>query len=306
MHRPTGYEHFRDMASVSIAKLISQGVEGETYRIAGTVQSSDLASGLTVRDGSTVDSVTIDGLQPTDDFAPWTTLEATGQLKSLNPARLRLSQYRIHGVSDKGNPLEQGEEQILQHPHLRLRMPWQAVLMRFRSATVASISDYFNNHPDGPFHQVHHPMLTHTDCEGGAEVFPVLRQSGKKAGVLQQDDYFGGRRYLSVTAAIHGEAFTMGLDRVWMLAPSFRAERVSDNRHLAEFWMLEISMNYIEALDPLFDLCEDFARGLVERLRRSAAAKELMVMAGQEHTTSVSADELQRRWDLLCQVSTDV
>lgn len=214
---------------------------------------------------------------------------------------MRVSNAQVLGQSDLTNPLNNGPSATLAHPHLRLRTPWQGLLMRFRSATLAALTDYFLNHPEGPFHQVHHPVITWTDCEGGAEVFPVLTQNSKNASAVLRDEYFGGRRYLSVTAAIHGEAFAMGLDRIWMLAPSFRAERVVDDRHLAEFHMLEIAMNYVESLDPLLKLCENLARGLIERLRSSPVGKELLQSVGRSATTPICTTELESRWSLLCE-----
>ncbi|KAF2166945.1 hypothetical protein M409DRAFT_22994 [Zasmidium cellare ATCC 36951] len=216
--------------------------------------------------------------------------------------RIVASQVRVFGVSDSSsNPLNAGALTDGSHSHLRLQNPWHSLLMRFRSEVISAVHGYLATHAEGPFHQVHHPVITHTDCEGGAEVFPVLTQKSKNDDAAQVDDFFGGRRFLTVTAAIHGEAFTMGLDRVWMLAPCFRAERSQDDRHLAEFHMLEISMNYSEELEPLMKLCEEFLRGLVERLRNSPAACEVLEVVGRRDTTRVSAAELRWRWELLTQ-----
>jgi asparaginyl-tRNA synthetase len=48
-------------------------------------------------------------------------------------------------------------------------------------------------------------------------------------------------------------------------------------------------------------LCEDFARGLVERLQQSPAAKELFTSAGRPDTTPLNSAQLQGRWDLLAE-----
>lgn len=63
--------------------------------------------------------------------------------------------------------------------------------------------------------------------------------------------------------------------------------------------MLEIAVNYVESLDPLLRLCEDFLRSLVQSLRQSAAGQELMSNVGRSDTTSCSQQELSARWDLL-------
>ncbi|KAM0713483.1 hypothetical protein Q7P37_010445 [Cladosporium fusiforme] len=292
--------------AMTIAKFLDAPSTSPTI-VRGSVDSvyrEGEASTIVIHDGSTIRQlpVRLSGHQTViDSLISWTVVEFSGLRGSSleHSCELQATNLRILGHSDSSNPLNHGSAAALAHPHLRLRTLWHGLLMRFRSATTAAITDYFLHHPGGSFHQVHHHVITWTDCEGGAEVFPVLTQNSKQQTAALKDDYFGARRYLTVTAAIHGEAFAMGLDRIWMLAPSFRAERVVDDRHLAEFTMLEIAMNYVESLDPLLELCEDFTRGLVERLRQSKVGEELLANVGRPETTPVTRDELEARWKLL-------
>lgn len=261
-------------------------------------------STIVIHDGSTIRQLTVrlaGDCSLVDNLSTWTNVQLSGVRASTSEQsyEMQATNMRILGRSDASNPLNHGPASTLAHPHLRLRTLWHGLLMRFRSATTSAITEYFLNHPGGSFHQVHHPVITWTDCEGGAEVFPVLTQDTKRQTATLKNDYFGARRFLTVTAAIHGEAFAVGLDRIWMLAPSFRAERVVDDRHLAEFTMLEIAMNYVESLEPLLQLCEDFTRGLVERLRQSKVAEELLANVGRPETTPVTRGELEARWELL-------
>lgn len=292
----------------TIAQFLDDSIE-TPVTLRGSVDSiasKDDDSTIIIHDGSTIRQLAVhisEDLDFIDRLTPWTNIEITGVPGSSSGHAIdfQATNVRILGHSDSSNPLNRGPAATLAHPHLRMRTLWHGLLMRFRSATTAAITDYFLNHPEGPFHQVHHPVITWTDCEGGAEVFPLLTQDTKRQTATLKDDYFGARRYLTVTAAIHGEAFAMGLDRVWMLAPSFRAERVIDDRHLAEFTMLEIALNYVESLDPLLKLCENFARGLVERLRQSPVGQELLANVGRPETTPVTRSELEARWNLLTQ-----
>lgn len=288
----------------NIAQCLDVGATESPVVLCGIVdsvsQTADQSPIVTIHDGSTIRTLNV---RFNGDFAllnvlsRWTTIELCGTYEP-DEAIFHAFELKVLGQSDSSNPLNHGPAAVLSNPHLRLRTPWHGLLMRFRSATAAAITDDFLNHEGGPFHQVHHPVITWTDCEGGAEVFPVLTQDSKRTATMKED-YFGGRRFLTVTAAIHGEAFAMGLDRIWMLSPSFRAERVVDDRHLAEFTMLEIAMNYISSLETLLELCECFACGLIERLRRSTVTKELFDHVGSPETTPVTRAELEARWDML-------
>ena len=66
---------------------------------------------------------------------------------------------------------------------------------------------------------------------------------------------------------------------------------MDDDRHLAEFWMLEVGFDHISDLEVLLHLMEAMIKDLITRLRESAIGKEMF-----ELTIRV---DLQGRWDLL-------
>ncbi|KAH9908885.1 hypothetical protein F4778DRAFT_202103 [Xylariomycetidae sp. FL2044] len=248
-----------------------------------------------------------------DQVHPWSTVQILGRWDPA-AALVTVDSLNVLGESPASNPLATGGALTNgTHPHLRLRAPWPALLMRVRSFAISALHSYFDSDPlssnqllkneaSGPFYHVHHPVITFTDAEGGAEVFPVLTQASKRATALQRDDFFGGRRYLTVTAAIHGEAFATGLGRVWMLAPCFRAERAheDDDRHLAEFHMLEVAVNHVDRLGFFLSLCEDLVRDLTGRLSRSPIGRELLGAVGRDDdntTSSITAEDLRARWE---------
>jgi len=65
--------------------------------------------------------------------------------------------------------------------------------------------------------------------------------------------------------AVAGVYYCMALSRVYTFGPTFRAENSNTSRHLAEFWMVEPEVAYLE-LDGLMDLCEDFLCSIVQRV----------------------------------------
>ena len=272
------------------------------------LKEESVSSTLVITDGSTVKPVRAISKEAVN-VGRGTTVEINGVWRNvlrgsdmnqektevLSPdAVIDSAEARVIGEADSASyPLNQGNissEALRRIPHLRIRMPYFALLTRFRSVVVSALTTFFDSHPDGPFYQVHLPIITWTDCEGGAEVFSIFNQKSKKDGSQENDSFFGGRRFLQVTAALHGEPFVQSLDRVWTLAPCFRAE-VNDDRHLSEFWMLEVAMNNITELGTLFDLMETMIKSLVEFLQNSAVGREMLDYP--------DTPDLEQRWTLL-------
>ncbi|KAF9894035.1 asparaginyl-tRNA synthetase [Aspergillus nanangensis] len=274
------------------SKITICGIIQKTLRETETIT-------LVVNDGSTVTPILakISTPQPKDHqyLSQGSTIQLHGQVNHDDSPSLDVNDYTIIGPADPHSfPLAletQSPDFLNRNPHLRIRTPNHALIARFRSSVVSALTNLFDSHRDGPFYQVHLPILTWTDCEGGAEVFAAPTQHSKRKDAEMNETFFGARRFLNVSAVFHAEAFVQGLDRTWTLAPCWRAERAETDRHLAEFWMLEVAVNYIETLDPLYQLIEEVIRGTVSRLQESVAGKEVLAQSG--------SGELLRRWEKL-------
>ncbi|KAI5307622.1 asparaginyl-tRNA synthetase, partial [Ascosphaera atra] len=121
-------------------------------------------------------------------------------------------------------------------------------MSRLRSEALFAISSSFNSRPDKTlFTQVQPPLITSGDCEGAGEVFSLT--TGREA--KDSEPFFRSPRYLTVSSQLHLEAYAAELGNVWTISPTFRAEKSDTPRHLSEFYMLEIEMNFLENLDEL-------------------------------------------------------
>lgn len=157
-------------------------------------------------------------------------------------------------------------EVLRDFPHLRHRTNTYGAVFRIRHRLQFALHKFFNDR--GFFHMAS-PILTSNDCEGAGETFIVttskeLRQLAKKPINDKQNDkqndksdvevesvesksgFFGSRTYLTVSGQLQGEAFAMGLKKIYTFGPTFRAEESNTSRHLAEFWMLEPEVAFIK------------------------------------------------------------
>jgi len=74
------------------------------------------------------------------------------------------------------------------------------------------------------------PIITKSACEGGSTLFEM--------------DYFGQKAFLTQSSQLYAEVFTTALEKVYVWAPSFRAEPSRTVRHLCEYWHLEPEMAF--------------------------------------------------------------
>ncbi|RAL62024.1 hypothetical protein DID88_002512 [Monilinia fructigena] len=159
-------------------------------------------------------------------------------------------------------------------PHLRTRTPFNSALLRFRSQSIASLTQFFT---EQDYVQTHPPIITSSDCEGAGEVFEVGSAHRGPAGKGDDGTFFRSSKYLTVSSQLHLEALAQSVGKVWTLSPTFRAEKSDTPRHLSEFYMLEAECSFVERMGSIMDLVENMLRHLTTNL--------------------YSTQELTRRWE---------
>ncbi|MFT6127750.1 MAG: asparaginyl-tRNA synthetase, partial [Flavobacteriaceae bacterium] len=77
-----------------------------------------------------------------------------------------------------------------------------------------------------------------------------------------KQDFFEKETNLTVSGQLEAETYAMALGKVYTFGPTFRAENSNTSRHLAEFWMIEPEVAFLD-LDGNMDLAEDFIKYVV-------------------------------------------
>jgi asparaginyl-tRNA synthetase len=122
--------------------------------------------------------------------------------------------------------------------HLWLRSRRMNTIMKIRAEVLSFIHEYFKKKS---FVEVSPPMFISSAVEGGATLFGLK--------------YFDESMYLTQSAQLHLEVLIYSLEKVYCVAPSFRAEKSRTIRHLTEYWHVE-SEEAFSTLDDLMRLEE--------------------------------------------------
>ena len=251
---------------------------GSEITVMGWVRSKRGSKGIffiALNDGSTIKNVQIVGDDANFDaemlkqITTGACLCVVGTLVE-SPAAGQASEIQARAIEVLGTcgndyPMQkkgQTFEYMRQHAHMRLRTNTFGAVMRIRHNMAMAIHTYFHEH--GYFY-FHTPLITASDCEGAGQMFQVTTKNlydlkkDEQGSIIYDDDFFGKQASLTVSGQLEGELGATALGAIYTFGPTFRAENSNTPRHLAEFWMIEPEVCFID-LNDLMDLEEDFIK----------------------------------------------
>ncbi|MFC2298308.1 MAG: asparagine--tRNA ligase [Prevotella nigrescens] len=249
---------------------------GKDINVRGWVRShrsSKAVDFIALNDGSTikniqivVDSTTIDA-DTLKNITTGACISATGTLVESQgkgqTSEVQCKEIEIYGLCPSDYPMQkkgQSFEYMRKYAHLRLRTNTFGAVFRIRHHMAIAIHQYFHEHG---FYYFHTPLITGSDAEGAGNMFQVttldLDRVAKSDEVDYSADFFGKKTHLTVSGQLEGELGATSLGAIYTFGPTFRAENSNTPRHLAEFWMVEPEVAFIDQKE-LMDLEEDFIK----------------------------------------------
>ena len=178
-------------------------------------------------------------------------------------SEIQCKEIEIYGLCPSDYPMQkkgQSFEYMRKYGHMRLRTNTFGAVFRIRHNMAMAIHKYFHDHG---FYYFHTPLITGSDAEGAGNMFQVttldLDRVAKGGEVDYSADFFGKRTNLTVSGQLEGELGATALGAIYTFGPTFRAENSNTPRHLAEFWMVEPEVAFIDK-DELMALEEDFIK----------------------------------------------
>ena len=240
-----------------------------------THRSSKAVDFIAVNDGSTIKNVQI-VVDPTKfdeqllkDITTGACICAEGTLVESQGAgqssEIQATHLEVYGLCGNDYPMQkkgQSFEVMRKNAHMRLRTNTFGAVMRIRHNMAMAIHTYFHKHG---FFYFHTPLITASDCEGAGNMFQVTTKNlydlkkDENGKIIYDDDFFGEQTSLTVSGQLEGELGATALGAIYTFGPTFRAENSNTPRHLAEFWMIEPEVAFLNQ-EELMDLEEDFIK----------------------------------------------
>ncbi len=182
-----------------------------------------------------------------------TSMALTGEIKKEPRApsgyEIHVKDFKIIGIVDTF-PItkDQSPEFLLDKRHLWLRSRKMQAILKIRNTVFKAIREFFDK--EG-FYEFHSPIFQSIQCEGGSSLFEVK--------------YFEDKTYLAQTWQLYAEAGIFSLEKIYTIAPSFRAEQSKTSRHLTEYWHAEMEGAWLSFKD-IQDCGEMLVKCIVEKV----------------------------------------
>lgn len=264
---------------VDLLKRTDIGAEVNVKGWVRTHRSSKAVDFIALGDGSTIKNVQI-VVDPSKIDEETLKQVTTGACLSVNgilvespgagqSVEIQATEITILGTCGADYPMQkkgQTFEYMRQYAHLRLRTNSIGAVMRIRHNMAMAIHTYFHEHG---YYYFHTPIITGSDCEGAGQMFQVTTKNlydlhrDDEGKITYDDDFFGKQTSLTVSGQLEGELGATALGAIYTFGPTFRAENSNTPRHLAEFWMIEPEIAFMD-LGELMDLEEDFIKYCVQ------------------------------------------
>jgi len=186
-------------------------------------------------------------------------ISVTGTLKEnpdvMNGWELLLEKIEVLNEAESPLPLDPTGrtpadlETRLNSRIIDLRKKGISDIFKIRSRAAWEVRDYYH---DEEFIEVNTPKIVQAGMEGGATLFKL--------------DYFGAPAYLAQSPQLYKQMLMgSGFDRVFEMAPVFRAEASDTRRHIAEYTSIDAEMAFVEMVDVLDNL-ESLCRRVLNRV----------------------------------------
>ena len=143
----------------------------------------------------------------------------------------------------EASPLEEGAnlDTRLDYRWIDLKTEKNQLMLKIQSTLVEGMREYLYSED---FTEIHTPKLIGTASESGSEVFEV--------------SYFDRKAYLAQSPQFYKQmAIVSGLERVFEVAPCFRAENSNTYRHATKYTSFDVEFAYINSYEDVMDLEEN-------------------------------------------------
>ncbi|WP_420810841.1 aspartate--tRNA(Asn) ligase [Deinococcus fonticola] len=239
--------------------------EGQTVKMQGFLHARRDLGGvqfLVLRDVSGITQCVGSGL--TLPLAE-SSVEVVGMVKAHPKApggfEVQVQDFRVISAATEPAPVEipkmewhVNPETMLDYRVVTVRGLKERAALKVQAELLAAFRDHLQQ--EG-FTEISTPKIVSAGAEGGANLFPI--------------DYFGQPAYLAQSPQLYKQIMVGVFERVFEVAPVYRAEEHATSRHLNEYLSLDVEMGFIQDEEEVMALENRLLAAIMIRLEERCA-----------------------------------
>ena len=172
------------------------------------------------------------------------TAKVVEELRSKTGYELQLLEVQILSKPVEASPIvinnkivDTSIENLLNFRPITLRNEKQRAIFKLQEGITNGMREFLR---EERFTEIHTPKLVYAGAEGGANIFKL--------------DYFGKEAYLAQSPQFYKQMMVGIFERLFEIAPVFRAEKHDTARHLNEYTSVDMEMGYIESFEEIMEM----------------------------------------------------
>lgn len=169
------------------------------------------------------------------------TAQVVAEERSKVGYELQMSAVEILSVPQESSPIvinqkkvDTSLENLLNYRPVTLRNEKQRAIFKLQEGICQGFRKFLQ---ENQFTEVYTPKIVAAGAEGGANIFHL--------------DYFGKDVYLAQSPQFYKQMMVGVFERVFEIAPVFRAEKHDTSRHLNEYTSVDFEMGYIASFEEI-------------------------------------------------------
>lgn len=255
------------------SKEITPALAGKAVSVAGWVQEIRDFGGLKfliIRDRTGTTQVTINKkkapagvVSVSEGIGKEYVISVSGTVKEMKqaPNGVELIPESISVISAAESPLPMELTKVVSDLDTRLtsrfidlRRPEVMSIFFAKTCALTAVREAMDSHR---FVEIQTPKIVAAGAEGGATLFPIT--------------YFEREAFLAQSPQLFKQSLmSTGLDRVYEIGPSFRAEESDTTRHISEFWQWDAEMAFINSYEDVMNVLEDGVARAIAHVKKDA------------------------------------
>ncbi|MGF7142865.1 nondiscriminating aspartyl-tRNA synthetase [Anaerotaenia torta] len=172
----------------------------------------------------------------------------------LHSIRILSTPYAISPVVINNKLVDASLETLLDYRPITLRNEKERAVFRIQEGLCRAFRGFLSRER---FTEIHTPKIVYAGAEGGANIFKL--------------DYFGKEAYLAQSPQFYKQMMVGVYERVYEIAPVFRAEKHDTSRHLNEYTSVDFEMGYLENYEDLMHMETEMLRYSMDFLKDNYA-----------------------------------